>query len=170
MKIQTKQEDNRIFWVVVGLSFLIFLLPKIIAFFSKFMNLITDPFNTEAQEVENEAKEENLNDLAGEFNWSTLPKAKAHYMVLADQQFNAMEYSGTDFDALINPLKNLTSDELLAVFHQYGARYLHTLGITDSHPKTLLEAYRDELSDINPFGLTQIEEMQEVWNKTGLVI
>ncbi len=93
---------------------------------------------------------------------SELPHPMSRYMEIANTQYNAMEYAGTDKEALFGSLLGLNAKELHAVYDSYGIRELHTFGFGDGK-KTLIQAYYDELSG------DSLNTMLKIWKKTNLV-
>jgi hypothetical protein len=151
----------------------------LVFFGGQIFNLIKKLFGTLTNAVtggsaladeQNHDAEVKMADAAHGFNYMVLPKAKQVYQQIADQQFAAMQYAGTDFTSLMNGVKDLTAKELQAVFYLYGLRQIGTFGMTDSIKKNLLQAYSDELTSISLWGPTQVEQMQKVWDKTGMKI
>jgi hypothetical protein len=151
---------------------LVFFGGQIFSFIKKLFGTLTNAVTggSALAEEQNHDAQLKFDDAAHGFNYMSLPRAKQVYEQIAEQQFAAMEYAGTDFTSLMNGVKDLNAKELQAVFYLYGLRQIGTFGMTDSIKKNLLQAYADELTSWSLFGQSQLEQMQAVWAKTGMKI
>lgn len=159
-----KYSNSRTFtslvFIIAGIG-LIFFSSKIFKLFKQIFSMF---------ETNEDNLKETISEFEGSINKRNLNNDESYYAVIADQQEKAMQYSGTNFDLLKSILKNLNSDELKLVFVKFGLRYNYVFGISDTVPSNLLAWYRDELRDYSLYGKSQIQEMQEIWDKTGLKI
>lgn len=171
-KIVPKGKNGKLLFYGAVLIFFIFFAGQIFKIFKKLFGMVVNVAggDTQVSIDKNNAAEQDMKEASYGFNYNSLPHPKQVYQQIADQQFAAMEYAGTDFTSLMNGVKDLTKNELMAVYYLYGLRQIATFGTTDSLKKNLMQAYADELTNWSLWGKSQVEQMQDVWNKTGLKI
>jgi hypothetical protein len=171
-KIVPSGKNGKLLLLGVAILAFVFFGGQIMKFFKKLFgtlgNAVTGDTQVSIDKV-NHAQAV-FDQAAHDFNFAGLPHSRSFYQQVAESQFTAMESMGTDFDSMYKGVKDLSARELMAVYYCYGLRQIALWGTTDSIKKDLLQAYNDELTSWSVFGKSELEKMQEVWNKTAMKI
>lgn len=149
--------------VIFVIAFMVIFFKTLNRFFKKIFGLLDDGSKDEIEKVE----EQKIKDV--QVKQLILSKPLSHYKNIADAQETKMKGWGTA-DDIHKDLENLTRDELMAVYHQFGTRNYSGTKID------LMGWYAEELSTyVMPnfffsgvtFGLSEADQMRQIWSKTG---
>lgn len=158
-----KEGFKAFLWLLLGV-FVLFFFGQIIKTIKKLGNLFG---TSEEQKAIEEKANDIVQDVSNQVNGTSVPKPLSYYKSIADTQYNAMQYSGTNVSVLLDSLKNLSSNELLMVFSQFGMRPNFTFGYAESL-KNLAGWYVEELTDFAMWGKSDLEKMRDIWASTSI--